>query len=191
MASECTNSRANPIQHSRRRSRLPCLLILGVQLWLPVSHAQSELASAEDSFKYIANTLQTFNRTGRLANNPGVDGADLEHYLELLRAYYAQFLRDFGPESAMCRFYRDPQNGHMTIEDRAELSFSMLQGLAERNARYIAVDQEFQAEMEDHFGSILLEAINVAKAAASSNRRLPSENFEQSVMINFLDTTCD
>lgn len=170
--------------------RLLCVLLLSSHILLPVSHAQSDLASAEASFKYIATTLQTFRRTGRLANNPGVDGADLEHYLELLQTYYEEFQRDFGPDSAMCTFYRDPGNGRMTIEDRAEQSFSMLPGLAERNARYIAVDREFQAEMEDHFGSILLDAINVAKESVTGNQRLPSANFEQSVMINFLDTSC-
>ncbi len=185
-----TSSHANFGQRICSQLRLPGLLLLSVFLWLQISHAQSELASAEDSYKYIATTLQTFRRTGRLANNPGVDGADLEHYLELLQTYYEEFRRDFGPDSAVCTFYLDPENGLMTIEDRAEQSFSRLRNLTERNARYIAVDREFQVEMEDHFGSILLDAINAAKDSVESNHRLPSANFEQSVIISFLDTTC-
>lgn len=167
-----------------------CALLVSLQYLLPVTYAQSELASAEASFQYIANTLQTFRRTGRLANNPGVDGSDMEHYLELLQIWYEEFRRDFGPDSAMCTFYLSPENGRMTIEERAELSFGMLRNLTERNARYIAVDIEFQSEVEEHFGSRLLEAINVAKVSITSNRRLPSANFEQSVIINFLDTSC-
>lgn len=172
------------------RIRLLCAIVIALQSLVPAVHAQSELASAEASFRYIANTMQTFRRTGRLANNPGVDGADLEHYLELMQTFYDEFRRDFGPDSAMCTFYRNPENGRMTIEDRAELSFSMLRTLTERNARYIAIDKEFQSELEDHFGSRLLEAINVAKVTTTSNQRLPSANFEQSVIINFLDTSC-
>ena len=152
--------------------------------------AQSELVSAEASFKYLANTLQTFRRTGRLPNNPGVDGADLEHFIELLQTYYDQFRLDFGPNSTACTFYMSPANGRMTIEDRAELSFSMLRKLPDRNARFIAVDKEFQAEVEDHFGSLLLDNINEAKATSTSNQRLPSADFEQSIIINFLDTSC-
>jgi len=151
---------------------------------------QDALASAEASFIYIASTLQTFHRTGRLAENPGIDGADLEHFIELLETFHAEFRRDFGRDSAVCTFYMDPNNSRMTIEDRAELSFSMLRNLSDRNARYVAVDAEFQAEVEDHFGGRLLAAINDTKETAVSSQRLPSAAFEQSRIINFLDTAC-
>lgn len=175
----------------RRRMGLFFVALLVGGAGLPSRAAeQSTLASAESSFIYIASTLQTFQRTGRLAENPGIDGADLEHFIELLETFYAEFRRDFGRDSAMCSFYMDPNNGRMTIEDRAELGFSMLRDLADRNARYVAVDAEFQAEVEDHFGGRLLAAINDTKATAVSNQRLPSAVFEQSRIINFLDTAC-
>ncbi|MSR11807.1 MAG: hypothetical protein EXR84_08415 [Gammaproteobacteria bacterium] len=166
------------------------VIALGFAVLTPTASAQSELASAEASFKYIANNLQSFLRTGHLADNPGVDGSDLEHYLELLETFYVEFRRDFGPDSVMCTFYHDPLNGRMTIEDRAELSFGILRNLPERNARYVAVDVEFKQELEDHFGSRLLDNINRAKTTVGSNQRLPSANFEQSLIINFLDTNC-
>lgn len=166
---------------------LAMLCVLAVS---PLVRAQTDMSSAEASFAWIASTLQTFHRTGRLANNPGIDGADMEQFLELLETYYAEFRRDFGPDSSVCSFYLDPQNGRMTIEDRAELSFSMLPNLEMRNTRYLAVDAAFQEAVETHFGSRLLASINAAKSSARSNQRLPTANFEQSVIINFLDTNC-
>ena len=40
------------------------------------SSAQSTIAGADASFSYIASTLQLFRNTGRLVNNPGIDGAE-------------------------------------------------------------------------------------------------------------------
>ena len=48
------------------------------------SSAQSTIAGAEASFSYIASTLQSFRHTGRLVNNPGIDGAELEAFIDLL-----------------------------------------------------------------------------------------------------------
>lgn len=168
-------------------------MLIGLVVLLPwsvPSAGQSALASAESSFAYIASSLQTFQRTGRLADNPGIDGADLEFFIDLLETWYGEFRRNFGPASVTCAFYMDPANGRMTIEERAQLSFGMLPDLEARNARYIAVDREFQADVVAHFGSLLLRNINDAKTAARSNQRLPTANFEQSVIINFLDTAC-
>lgn len=167
-----------------------CLVLGCALLWPFLAMAQTPLASAEATFRYLASTLQTFRRTGRLADNPGIDGADIEHFMALLENYYNEFRRDFGPDSAVCNFYMSPANGRMTIEDRAEVSFSLLRSLADRNARYIAIDREFQAEVEAHFGSRLLDAITTGKSAATSNQRLPTADFEQSRIINFLDTAC-
>ncbi len=151
---------------------------------------QSSLESAESSFRYIANTLQTFRTTGRLVNNPGIDGADLEAYIELLDTFYEEFSRGFTGNSAMCQFYFDPENGRMTIEEKAELSFSFLRSLEDRIALYISIDHEFQDMVEQEFGSFLLRNINDAKATAVSNQRLPSTEFDEADVISFIDTMC-
>lgn len=151
---------------------------------------QSNLESAETSFKYIANTLQTFRTTGRLVNNPGIDGADLEAYIALLDTFYEEFSRGFTGNSAMCQFYFDPENGIMTIEEKAELSFSFLRSLEDRIKRYIAIDHEFQAMVEQEFGSYLMRNINDAKVTAVSNQRLPSTEFDEAAVISFIDTMC-
>jgi hypothetical protein len=150
----------------------------------------ASIVSAEASFRYIASTLRTFRDSGRLLNNPGIDGADLEEFFSFLSEFYAQFSRDFGADSAMCRFYTGPENSRMTIEDRAELGFSFLRDIADRVARYLAVDRDFQETMEREFGSILMANINASKAAAISNQRLPTSNFDEAARINFADTAC-
>lgn len=152
--------------------------------------AQSGIESAEASFKYIASTLQTFRTTGRLVNNPGIDGADLEAYIELLDFYYEQFSSGFNRDSAMCRFYQDPENARMTIEERAELSFSFLRDLDDRVSLYISVDEEFQEMLEREFGSMLLRNVGERMLTAVSSQRLPSSNFDEAAVISFIDSMC-
>ena len=158
----------------------------------PATAADSgaSISGAEASFRYIASTLRRFRDSGRLVNNPGIDGADLEEYFSLLRDFYTRFSRDFGADSAMCQFYTDPENSRMTIEDRAELGFSFMLELDDRLARYIQVDRDFQAAVEREFGSILLANINAAKGDAVSNQRLPTSEFDEAARINFADTAC-
>ncbi len=164
-------------------------LLLAVQ---PVYAVESTalIESAETSFKYIANTLYTFRSTGRLVNNPGIDGSDLEHFILLLEDFYRQFSSGFDRDSAMCQFYMDPENGRMTIEDKAEISFGFLRDLDDRLDRYISVDGEFKDSVEEQFGSILLTNIMQAKQGAISNQRLPSSDFDEAARINFADTSC-
>ena len=168
--------------------------LLAVVLFLLFSSksvmAQDSLASAESSFKYITNTLDKFHSTGRLVNNPGIDGADLEAFMEYLQEFYQQFSQGFNSESAMCSFYRDPENGRMTIAERAEVSFSYLRALDARVDRFIAIDEQFQNMLEKQFGSILLANITAIKADSISNQQLPASEFDEAAMISFLDTMC-
>ncbi len=157
---------------------------------LSVANAQEDIVSANLSFNYISSTLQTFRASGRLVNNPGIDGADLEHFIALLEDSYQAFSRSFNSDSAMCKFYRDPENGRMTIEERAELSFSFLRDLQARIVQFMEVDAEFQEAVEEQFGSILLRNINAAKLNSVSYQRLPSSEFDEAATINFLDAMC-
>ena len=58
----------------------------------PAAAADSgvSIRSAEASFRYIASTLRRFRDSGRLVNNPGIDGADLEEFFSLLRDFYTR-----------------------------------------------------------------------------------------------------
>ena len=166
-------------------------LIFLVTIAFPLhSHSQSSIESAEASFRYVHSTLSTFRDTGRLVNNPGVDGSDLEAFIELLDFYYEQFSSGFNSDSAMCRFYRDPDNGRMTIEERAEISFSLLWELPDRIERYITVDEDFQNELADEFGTFLLDNINQIKIDSLSNQQLPLSEFDEAAVISFIDSAC-
>ena len=167
------------------------ILIFLVTTVFPLhSYSQSSIESAEASFRYVHSTLRTFRDTGRLVNNPGVDGSDLEAFIELLDFYYEQFSSAFNSDSAMCRFYRDPDNARMTIEERAEISFSLLRELPDRIERYITVDEDFQNELADEFGTFLLDNINQIKIDSLSNQQLPSSEFDEAAVISFIDSAC-
>jgi len=158
--------------------------------FLPGLHAAQGIEDAEQSFNYISSTLQTFHGTGRLVDNPGIDGSDLEHYIALLDQAYLDFSKNFNSESAMCRFYRDPENGRMTIEERAELSFSFLRDLSERVSLYNSANADFEGAVEEQFGRLVLESIDKIKLGSVSNQRLPSSSFDEAATINFLDSVC-
>ena len=81
--------------------------------------AQTEISDAEQTFVYISSTLNIFKTTGRLVNNPGIDGSDLESFIELLEYYSEEFSKEFNADSAMCGYYLNPENSRMTIEEKA------------------------------------------------------------------------
>ena len=78
----------------------------------------------------------------------------------------------------------------MTIEERAELSLSFLRDLADRITLYISANAEFKDNVDDQFGRIVLDGINVIKVESVSNQRLPSSAFDEAATINFLDSMC-
>ena len=175
-------NRMTPLLKSCYFSFLVCL-----SPWL---NAAEGIEDAQASFTYISSTLQTFRGSGRLVNNPGIDGSDLEFFIALLDESHRSFSREFNSESAMCRFYRDPENSRMTIQERAELSLSFLRDLADRITLYLSANAEFKDNVDEQFGRIVLDAINVIKVESVSNQRLPSSVFDEAATINFLDSMC-
>lgn len=162
----------------------------GLLCLTPWLSAADGIEDAGASFSYISSTLQTFRGSGRLVNNPGIDGSDLEYFIALLDEAHLSFSKEFNSESAMCSFYRDPENGRMTIEERAGLSFSFLRDLADRITLYISANDEFKESVEDQFGRIVLDDINAIKVESVSSQRLPSSAFDEAATINFLDSMC-
>ena len=155
-----------------------------------VSNAQVEITDAEQTYSYISSTLNTFRTTGRLVNNPGIDGSDLEAFLDLLDNYFGQFSSEFNSESNVCEFYRDPENNKMAIEERAAISFSFLRDLEERVDHYITVNEDFLEQLAEEFGTFVLDNINELKENSSSYQRLPSSLFDEAAVISFLDSNC-
>ena len=154
------------------------------------SDSQTGILDAEQTYLYISSTLNTFRTTGRLVNNPGIDGADLESFLELLEYYSDQFSEEFNAESSMCEFYLSPENSRMTIEEKAQVSFSFLKSLEERVEHYLSVNKDFKEELADEFGTFLLDNINQVKKQSVSHQRLPSSLLDEAAVISFLDSMC-
>lgn len=152
--------------------------------------ASSAAETVEQTFLYIKSTLDTFRATGRLVNNPGIDGADLEVFIDFLAEFEAVFSIEFSPASAMCSYYLDSENSRMTIEERAEIAFSFLSELDKRISHYSKAAEEFDEMIEVEFGQLVLEQIEKFKLQASSHQRLPSSKFDEAAVISFLDSAC-
>ena len=152
--------------------------------------AQVGVSDAEQTFAYISSTLNTFKTTGRLVNNPGIDGSDLESFIDLLEYYFAEFSDDFNAESEMCGYYLNPENSRMAVEEKAQISFSFLNSLEARIEKFLAVNEDFQEELAEDFGTFLLDNVNKLKPQSVSQLRLPSSLFEEAAAINFLDSYC-
>ena len=110
--------------------------------------------------------------------------------MDLLEEFHGRFLRDIGPDSPMCSFYRDPENGRMTIEDRAEIAYSFLPQLENRLRRYVEIDAAFQDEVANSFGTRVLDRINQIRAESVSNQMLPTWEFDEAARIAFADSMC-
>lgn len=168
------------------------LLVLAGLFSVP-AYAQptsQKLESAQQSYRYLSNVLSTFKATGRLLNNPGIDGADLEAFVSLLNFSYQDFSKNFSPNSAMCQFYLNPENGRMTLEEKAEIAFSFLPDLEGRVRRYQRVDTEFKQELEREFGRLVLDKIENQKKSAVSNQQLPTAVNGEAAVIAFIDSAC-
>lgn len=153
----------------------------------PINNAAK---TVDQTFLYIKSTLDTFRGTGRLINNPGIDGADLEAFIDFLAEFEATFSAEFSPASAMCNYYLDPENSRMTIEERAEIAFSFLSDLDKRISRYSKTAAEFDEMIKVEFGQMVLDQIKELKLHASSHQQLPSSQFDEEAVISFLDSAC-
>jgi hypothetical protein len=160
------------------------------QLLLMSSSAAQSIEDAQKSFAYIKSTLDTFNGSGRLVNNPGIDGADLEAFILVLNEFDLAFRTEFSSDSPLCTFYLDPNNARLTIEERAAIAFSTLSSVARRVDRFKRVAQEFAERIQSEFGSIVLGKIETLEETAVSYLQLPSSNLDEAAQISFIDAAC-
>jgi hypothetical protein len=75
---------------------LALLLTLGGLSAQKVQAASGDSAGVErlsslGLYSYVRDTLNTFEKTGRLEPNPGIDGADIEAFIALLERSLAMF----------------------------------------------------------------------------------------------------
>ncbi len=153
--------------------------------------AQGEAAeSAEQSVHYVAATLRAYRNSGRFADNPGIDEADMGRFIELPEDIQVRFPRNIGPDSPMCNFYRDPENARMTIEERAGIAHGFLPSLENRLRRYVEIDAAFRDALVDNFGSRALERINRIRSESVSSAMLPIREYDEAARIAFADSMC-
>jgi hypothetical protein len=160
------------------------------QLLLMSSSAAQSIGDAEETFAYIKSTLDTFNGSGRLVKNPGIDGADLEAFIDVLSEFDLAFRKEFSNDSPMCKFYLDPNNARLTIAERAEIAFSTLSSLDSRRAKFKSIAQEFADKIQIEFGSIVFGNIEKLEETTVSYLRLPSSSFDEAAQISFIDAAC-
>jgi hypothetical protein len=163
--------------------------------WLLVSAPsasgqQEQVVSAEQSFKFIASTLQSYSRDGRIQSEIGIVQDRLKDFIDLLKLHYREFTEGFSPASNFCNFYRDPDNGLIEIEERAVLAFQYLPTLPRRQERFLNVDQKFRQQVEASFGAAVLATIEQMKPQARHFEYLPLGEMYGEDMINFADTAC-
>lgn len=174
--------------------RLWPVLCLMVILFFSAGMAQgqtdTELTSAEQSFKFVAGTLQNYTRSGELESALGLDASDIESFIGLLRESYREFTRNFSPDSPFCSFYNDPNNAIMEIEERAGLGFQFLPAVASRQQRFVELDQQFQQGIRSIAGEGLLTRVNTLKKTTESFEYLPARTMDPAQTINFADTAC-
>ncbi len=152
--------------------------------------SRSESQSAEASYAYLQQTLQSYRQTGRLANNPGIDGAELEVFIDLLDQHHRRFAKDFHVDSAMCTSYRNSEDGEQSDVERARASLALLPTPGELVTHFLASDRDFQNELEYEFGRIVLENINRAKYALSNELALPIEAMDDASLAAFVAVAC-
>lgn len=170
-----------------------CLQTLLLMLVVQSGQAATEeeaIASAEASFKFIASSLQHFQRSGQIDSVLGLDGSEYEDFLALMRSSYGEFKQGFERGSALCRFYLDPENGRIEIEERANMGMQYLPALSARLQRYREVDARFQEMLVNSFGGGLLNRIQNLKYQATSYEYLPSWDLNAAEAIQFADTAC-
>jgi len=150
----------------------------------------ADVADVESTFKFVANVLATFRRTGRLLDAIGIDGSEYLHFIQLLESSYGEFTRDFSVDSEFCQFYQDPQNGIMEIEERAMLGFQYLPGLQGRQEYFQRLHLRFEEDVQESYGGQVLERIRVIKADITSFEYLPTRDLDPAETVNFADTAC-
>ncbi len=155
----------------------------------PISQGQT-IREVQDSFSYVKSTLDMFNSTGRLVKNPGIDGADLEAFVAVLAEFDQAYRKEFSLNSPMCRFYLDPNNARLTIEERADIAFSTLSSLDRRIAAFKEISTRFVAQIELDFGTLVMDNIRDFARTSTSYLQLPTSNFDEAAVISFIDSAC-
>jgi hypothetical protein len=180
----------NTLKKMGKICKLVLFLAMIVGQTQSIAQSEPEIADVESTFKFVANVLGTFQRTGRLLDAIGIDGAEYQHFIQLLERSYGEFTRDFSTESRFCQFYLDPENGIMEIEERAVLGYQYLPDLSVRLEYFQQLHSRFEQDVQESYGGQVLDRIRVIKSDITSFEYLPTQELEGAQAINFADTAC-
>ena len=56
------------------------------------------------AYYFVSNMLQSFNLSGQIEPNPGLDGSDIEEFLSILEKYDQLFKQDFIKQLLLIQF---------------------------------------------------------------------------------------
>ena len=155
---------------------------------------QQVLHSAQLSFAYIHKTLHIYNTTGRIAIELGLDGADYAAFLSVLQRFHQQFAEDFNSGSHFCRFFLSTENADLSavqLQNNLKDYGPLLPALAIRNARYHAIDMDFQNTIADEFGSFLLDDLLAARESLEITPVLPISTTTLAEKLALANTLCE
>jgi len=186
-------NRLRPIRFPRCRKTLllvSCMACLFQGIPAVNGQVSEGVIGAEQSFKFIASTLQSYRRSSRIEQGLAIPETEVRNFIELLERHYVEFTLGFSPESSFCNFYHHPDNAIMEIEERAGLAFQFLPALHSRLERYLDLDRRFQQQLREGFGEAVLENVQRLKPDAVSFEYLPTTDMDGSETVNFADTAC-
>ena len=113
------------------------------------------------AYYFVSNTLMSFNLTGQIEPNPGLDGSDIEEFLSILEQYDQLFNQDFSAGSVFCRRYLE--SSEIPSTEAFDLLFS--DGVWEGKVKRLG--ENFWRELEEKFGSrLMLRAVAQASSFA-------------------------
>lgn len=159
--------------------------------WLRVTPVAEEAADGiEASYKFIAGSLQQYRRDGRLPVDFGLSQEQQVRLVSLMQVAYAGFRRGLEVDGRFCRFYLDPQNGRIELEERALLAMNYLPSVTARMEHYRATELGFQQQVREIFGAGLLEVIESRKHEVGSYEYLPVLELDGAESVHLADTFC-
>jgi len=169
---------------------LSTLLVLIICIQNANSQLSADVQSAEQTFAFIATTLRNVQVSGEIDQSLNLDETDESRFINILQEFYEQFRFGFSPDSPLCNYYRDPNNGIFDIEQRAELSMQFLPEPDVRVERFVRIDKEFRAVITVEFGSDFAQRVEQIKQSAVSFEYLPTREFNAAEAASFADSAC-
>lgn len=144
------------------------------------------------AYYFVSNMLQSFNLSGQIEPNPGLDGSDIEEFLSILEKYDQLFKQDFSAGSAYCRRFSD--SPELAVTD----SFDVLFGDGAWRKEVSRFGENFWTELGEKFGSRLMSgavdrAFELAKhpeIATEYRVALPTIDFTVKERIGFSKQHC-